>query len=128
MGISLDFSSVQGYDPLPKGGYIVRIEKVEETTSQSGNAMLNMAFEVLEGEYASRKIFENYVLKENCLWKLQSLLAAVGVSTDGVVDLDPQNELLGKVFIASVEVTQYNGQDRNNVSKHEAAPDEFTIL
>ena len=36
---------------LPKGGYICRIIKAEETQSSTGKPMLHIAFDITEGEY-----------------------------------------------------------------------------
>lgn len=36
---------------LPKGGYICRIIKAEETQSSTGKPMLHIAFDIVEGEY-----------------------------------------------------------------------------
>lgn len=51
-----DYNEVSGYGqsdfkPLPKGGYICRIIKAEETKSSSGKDMLHIAFDIIEGEY-----------------------------------------------------------------------------
>ena len=50
-----DFDNVQEYGnfiPLPPGGYVCRILRVEETTAQSSGApMLKIGLEIEEGEY-----------------------------------------------------------------------------
>lgn len=37
---------------LPAGGYICRIKSAEETTSKAGNRMLEIRFDIAEGQYA----------------------------------------------------------------------------
>ena len=39
------------FKALPKGGYICRIIKAEETQSSTGKPMLHIAFDIVEGEY-----------------------------------------------------------------------------
>lgn len=39
------------FKPLPKGGYICRIIKAEETQSSTGKQMLHIAFDIIEGDY-----------------------------------------------------------------------------
>lgn len=39
------------YKALPKGGYIVRIIKAEETMSSTNKPMLHIAFDIVEGDY-----------------------------------------------------------------------------
>lgn len=34
------------------GGYVCHVKKIEETTSKSGNAMLKIALDIYEGQYA----------------------------------------------------------------------------
>ena len=39
------------FKPLPKGGYICRVIKAEETQSSTGKPMLHIAFDIIEGDY-----------------------------------------------------------------------------
>lgn len=131
--LNLDFSSVKGFDPIPESeNYVFKIEKVEEKAAKtSGSPMLNLTVEVIadefDGEYVGRKVFENYVLTEKCLWKLKQLLAAIGIDASGAVDLDTQ-ELLGKTFTGSIIIQEYNGNEKNSIKNHKAAPSEFQLI
>lgn len=40
-----------GFQSLPKGGYICRLIKAEETTDKNGNPLIHIAFDIIEGEY-----------------------------------------------------------------------------
>lgn len=123
MPLRLDFSQVQGgdFEPIPEGDYLVEIEKVEHKHSQSGNEMLQMTFNVVEGEYAGRKVFDNYVLTQAALWKLKSLFVALGKDVSGIAEFEP-DELIGNKFIATVSVEEYNGNENNRIKKHKKAP------
>jgi len=49
-----NYDTIQGYtsfNPLPPGGYVCQIKKIEKTTSKSGTAMLNIYLDIHEGEY-----------------------------------------------------------------------------
>ena len=37
---------------LPPGGYVCQVKKIEETASKNGNAMLKIALDIYEGQYA----------------------------------------------------------------------------
>lgn len=40
-----------GFKALPKGGYIVKILKIEELADKNGNPMIHVAFDIAEDEY-----------------------------------------------------------------------------
>ena len=124
MAIRLDFSNIEGgeFEPIPAGDYLVEIEKCEAKTSSSGNDMLTMTFNVVEGDYAGRKIFDNYVLTEKALWKLKSLFVALGEDVDGILEFDP-SDLIGQTFLATVSIEESPGYDpANRIKKHKKAP------
>lgn len=111
--ISMDFSNVKGREPLPEGEYDMTINRVEATVSSTGKDMLKVAFEESEsGNY----VWTNYVIQDNCLWKLKELLDAVGMDTSGALDFD-ESELVGQQVLVRVTQEEYNGQIKNNVAK-----------
>jgi hypothetical protein len=113
--LNLDFSSVPSREPLEEGVYNLTIAKVEEKTSSTGNPMLAIEYDVNEVE-GNRKLFDNYVLIDKCLWKIQELFKALGIDTSEVVTIDP-NELVGQSVNAKVIQEQYNGETVNRVKK-----------
>lgn len=115
--MNLDFSNVQSGTILDEGVYNVTIESVEEKTSASGKPMLLIRFREEETKTA---IFENYVLQENCLWKLKELLSAAGIECNGSVDFDT-DDLIGLVFKAKIVQDDYNDSKVNRIKKVFAA-------
>lgn len=115
--LTLDFSNVQGNVVLEEGVYNVTLEAAEVGKSASGKDMLKVRFKEQEQGAA---IFENYVLQENCLWKLKELLEAAGFDASGNVEFDPQ-ELIGLEFKAKIVKEQYNDSDVNRIKKLYAA-------
>lgn len=115
--INLDFSSVKGNVLLEEGLYNVTIKKVEEKVSSTGKPML---FVVFEEETTGTGIFENYVLTEECLWKIKELLDAAGIDTDEAVEFEP-TELIGLSFKAKVVQRDYNDNKVNSIKKIFAA-------
>ena len=115
--MTLDFSNVRGNVVLEEGTYNLTIEAVEEKTSSNGNPMLQVRFREEETKTA---VFENYVLQENCLFKLKDLLSAVGLETDGITELDTDS-LIGVIVKAKVIKEEYNGSDVNRIKKVFAA-------
>lgn len=98
----------QAFTLLPAGDYLVRAIKSEITPAKSGNGtVLNMTFEVLEGEFANRKIFSRMNIvnasaqaQEIAQRLLSSLCHAVGVE----ILNDPAAQLHGRPAIANVTI------------------------
>ena len=85
--LNLDFSSVPSREPLEEGIYSLTISKVEETTSSTGNPMLKVEYDV-NGVDGNRKLWDNYVLIDKCMWKIKELFDALGIDTSEVVEMD----------------------------------------
>lgn len=113
--LNLDFSSVPSREPLEEGVYHLRIAKVEETTSSTGNPMLKVEYDVMEVP-GNRKLWDNYVLIEKTLWKVKELFDAIGIDTSELVEMDV-TELVGMEVNAKVIQETYNGDIVNRIKK-----------
>ena len=113
--LNLDFSSVPSREPLEEGVYNLTIAKAEETTSSTGNPMLKLEFDV-NGVDGNRKLWDNYVLIDKCLWKLKELFSALGFDTEAIVEMDVA-ELVGLQVNAKVIQETYNGDVVNRIKK-----------
>lgn len=112
----IDFTGVESFNKPAEGAHKAKITKVEETASQGGNDMFKVTFEVTAGESKGCRVIENYPLIDTALWKLKSLLQAVGMKADGRVQID-LDKLEGKILEIEVYYEEYNGQDRAKVSE-----------
>lgn len=116
--LNLDFSSVPSREPLEEGLYELTILEVEKTTSKTkGTPMLKVTF---EEPLTKTRIWENYVIQPNTLWKLKELLDAAGVSTEGDLVFD-EADLIGTTYKAKVIQDTYNDQVVNRIKKIFAA-------
>ena len=113
--LNLDFSSVPSREPLDEGVYDLTIAKIEETTSSTGNPMLKVEYDV-NGVEGNRKLWDNYVLIDKCLWRVKELFDALGVDTSELVEMDV-SELLGMQVRAKVIQETYNGDIVNRIKK-----------
>ena len=113
--LNLDFSSVPSREPLEEGVYHLRIAKVEETNSSTGNPMLKVEYDVVDVD-GNRKLWDNYVLIDKCLWKVKELFDAIGVDTSELVEMDV-TELVGMEVNAKVIQETYNGDVVNRIKK-----------
>lgn len=113
--MNLDFSSVPSREPLDEGMYNLTIAKVEETTSSTGNPMLKFEYDVNDVD-GGRKLWDNYVLIDKCMWKLKELFDALGIDTSEIVTIDI-SELIGMQVTAKVVQDTYNGDIVNRIKK-----------
>lgn len=112
----VDFTGVETFNKPAEGSHKAKISKVEETTSQGGNEMFKVTFEVVAGPSKGCRVIENYPLIDTALWKLKSLLQAIGMKADGRVQID-LDKMEGKVLEIEVFYEEYQGQDRAKISE-----------
>ena len=112
----LDFTGIEAYVKCAEGQHVVKLIDIEETESQAGNDMLNATFQVVKGTSTGAKLYDNFVLTEKALWKLQSFLVAVGMKADGKIVLD-LDKLIGKTCIVEVAHEEYEGKTRARIQE-----------
>lgn len=112
----VDFTGVETFNKPAEGSHKAKVTKVEETTSQGGNEMFKVTFEVVSGPSKGCRVIENYPLIDTALWKLKSLLQAIGMKADGRVQID-LDKMEGKVLEIEVFYEEYQGQDRAKISE-----------
>lgn len=114
---NLDFSNVTSRDPLPEGVYEATVAKVDSVVSKtSGNPMLKVEFDIHAEGYEGRKIWGNYVLTENCMWKVAELFNALGLDTDAIVEIDT-DDLIGLDCSLKIAQREYEGNIQNEIKK-----------
>lgn len=114
--LKFDFSGVEAYVKCAEGQHVVKLTEIEETESQAGNDMLNATFKVVKGQSTGATLYDNFVLTEKALWKLQSFLVAVGIKADGKIVLD-LDKLIGKTCIVEVAHEEYEGKTRARIQE-----------
>lgn len=114
--MNIDFSSVPSREPLEEGVYALSVIEVTEKQSSTGNPMLSVTFSVLDVE-GDRRLWDNFVLIDKSLWKLQEFFKAVGIPTESIVEMDPA-ELIGAEMNAKVIQEEYNGSTVNRIKKY----------
>lgn len=113
--VKVDFTGVEAFQRVSEGIHHAKISDIQEKTSQGGDSMLQVAFEVTAGEDKGNKVFDNLVLTDKALWKFKSLLQIIGMKCDGKVAVD-LDKLIGKALDINVTHEEYNGQIRARVS------------
>lgn len=109
--LKLDFTGVESFQRAAEGIHAVKIASAEVKQSQGGNDMIVVAFEVTKGEDKGARVYENFPLVEQALWKLKGLLEAIGMKANGKLQLDV-DKLIGKVCRINVQHEEYDGKLR----------------
>lgn len=112
----LDFTNVESFAKAAEGRHRVKIVEIDEQTSQGGDDMLVFVFEVIKGESKGARVYENCVLTDKALWKLQQILQAIGIKCDGKVALD-LDKLIGKICEIDVFHEEYEGRTRARIGE-----------
>lgn len=107
----LDFTGVETFQIIPEGTHVVKIAKVLDKTFQSGSDGFSVAFEGVAGPGKGCQVFDNFPIVDTALWKIKTLLEAVGIKADGKVMLDT-DKLIGKRLEIDVELEEYQGKDK----------------
>jgi hypothetical protein len=90
MGTRINFVDVpeqKNFDVLPSGTYVCTISNLStryasEKSQNPGALILRWEFEVTQGDYVNRKLFDNQTCAESALWKVKAMLDAIGIDTD----------------------------------------------
>ena len=105
----IDFShvdDVQDFSPVPAGKYLCRLVGLEEASTQNGDEMWKLRFEVIKGPYAGRLIFDNLVFSEAALKRAKLICSRLGLDVSKELDVTPEL-IKGRVAMLTVEVEPY---------------------
>lgn len=106
------------FQPLPKGRYHVRIEKVETKKTQNNDPMVNVQYKVKDGEFRDRILFENIVFQENIMGRTKHFLHVIGQPYEGEIEVNT-GSWLDQNLIVSVDIKEYEGRKSNEVKGHD---------
>ena len=107
------------FELLPPGSYNVRVLEAEESTTRKGDPGIKLSFEVTDGDYMNRRLWERCWIKHSSeafagreQARFASLCRAVGVpqpqSTDEFLGL----ECVAKVIIEKSKNPDYADQNK----------------
>ena len=116
----------RSFEPLPDGWYKAAVMDEELRTSNAGNEMLNMTFEITEAEHEGRRVWNNYNLwhpksdvVEIAQRQFSDLARACGLS-----NCRDSGELIGLLLDIQLKIEPGNGQygPKNKIVAYRAAP------
>lgn len=109
----IDFSKVndvQDFTPLPAGRYLARLVGIEEASTQHGDEMWKLRFEVVDGPHAGRFIFDNLVFSDAAMKRVKLICSRLGLDVSKELELSPET-LKGRTARLTVEVEPYEDQE-----------------
>lgn len=123
--VNVDLSGVEvSRKVLPEGTYEVAVNSAELTTSKNDKPTVKLEFEVCEGPHKGAKLFENCSLQPQALFKLKSVLMALGMEIpDEAFDLNLR-DLIGLTCGVEVGHEVYEGKKRSRILEY-LNPDEL---
>lgn len=105
----LDFSKIddiQDFSPLPAGKYLGRLVEIEEASTQHGDEMWKLRFEITQGQYTGRLIFDNLVFSNAALKRVKLICSRLGLDVSQALNLTPEL-IKGRTTYLTVEVETY---------------------
>lgn len=102
---------------VPDGNYKVKCIEVEQSVSKGGNPMFVWTFEINEGDYTGRRFKSFTAITPAAMWKVAETVIALGVGQTGSVVRFKRTDVVGKECGALIEKTEYNGQERSQISR-----------
>lgn len=110
-----DFEETE-FQPLPAGDYRVKVANVEKKISQSGNEYVAMVMEIIDGDYTSRKIYNNFHLTvktaEASIKRIYKMAEFAGITPTTFSDVDSIvtfcEQLLDKCFEITYDEEAFN--------------------
>lgn len=115
--LKFDFTGVEKFVKCAEGEHVAILKTIEEKISSSGNEMLAVCFEVVKGDSKGAKVYDNFMLSKNMLWKLKSYLEAVSIGVEGEITLDIDS-LVGRRCIIDVIHEEYNGAMKSRINTY----------
>lgn len=124
-GDTIDFEGVEaggggGGAKVPEDDYRVKVVKIDRKDSKEGNDMLIWRFEITEGKYKGKKLKPVYtVLTVDSLWKLMSVVGALGMDTGKISIKETMKKAIGKECgVTVVDGEEYNNKIPSEISTH----------
>ena len=107
------------YDPIPEGDYVLKALDAENKETSSGGEMIKVKFEVVEGDFKGRWIWQNFntVNKSEKAQNIGRQQLVAWAIAAGKPDVDDTDKLIGRPFTATVVIEPGNAgyKDSNQI-------------
>lgn len=109
------------FEPIKEGEYIAQIIKSEKKQTRAGSDALHLTWQIIDGEYKNRQLWEQLYLYDPSRPKQLSfnrnklfhILAACGKE-----QISDTGELHNRPVRITVKIDEYNGRVRNIITRY----------
>ena len=116
------------YAPLPDDSYTVSLNRISEKSTKAGNGtMINVSFQVSDGEFKNRLIWDSFLISHPNvkaagigLQRLDSMLKSIGVHGGFEAlgnDSTQLEQFIGKEFIVNTAVESNPGYKPRKIGR-----------
>lgn len=110
--VTVNFKGVESRRTPPEGDYKCTVLEATSGVSANKNDQIEIVAEIAAGEYKGQKLYLNFALVEQALWKLHAFLTALGMDVpEDELEID-LSDLVGESFLGVVTHETYNGKKR----------------
>jgi hypothetical protein len=120
--LKVDYSNTGDFAPLPIGEYECMISKAEVKPTQAGEPMIKMELTIREDvdqKGKKRKIFDNLLIRDTMMWKLNQVAKAAGLSEEEAAGFDTPEEFATGILYRMVRIANkhevYEGHTNDKV-------------
>ena len=110
---------------LPEGKYLCSLIDVETTTNRAGAPMWTLKFEVKEGAFKGRWIWDRLFFSQKALPRVKYVFSRLGIDTRGQMTLKP-GALIGRPAIVEVVIEEYEKRDGSMDERNTVPFDGYT--
>lgn len=115
---NIDTPKGKSYEPVPAGDYWLEIMECDPRTTKNGDPMVNVMFEIRNGQHDGRKVWTNITFFKDHTNKGAGIalhfLHCIGEPYTGKFKVDIMN-WIGKRTKAALDIETYEGKRRNKV-------------
>ncbi|MCF6147307.1 MAG: hypothetical protein E3K37_01470 [Candidatus Kuenenia sp.] len=119
----IDFDKIgeiEDYSPVPEDSYVCELVEITEDETKNGDEMWKLKFEIAEGEYQGRYLFDNIVFSPEAAKRVKFICSRLGLKTSGNVELTPEMLLNRKTIINPI--TEDYIDENGKTKKHNKIP------
>lgn len=106
---NIDFGNIseaEEFTPVPPGRYLCELIKIEEKSTDNGNEMWNLKFEIKQGDQKGRYIFDRLIFSTAAMPRVKLICSRFGLDVSGEINLDP-GMIAGKFIYVTAEKDSY---------------------
>lgn len=107
----------QTFEPIKPGIYRIAVVDTKDTKSKAGNDMVNIEYEITEGEYKGRKLWDNLLPEGKGNFRMKLFLKAVNQPHKGTIAYDTA-DWIGKELKVSVYNKVYNEKNQTKINEY----------